>query len=65
MLELFLSRKIKRNNDNYPNIKLEKIVVIPIDENVDNNFYGKRKQKSPYNNGNIGKEYFLEICDKV
>jgi len=67
MLELFLSRKIKRNN-NYSNIKLEKIVIIPIDENIDinnNSFYEKRKQKSPYNNGNIGKEYFLEICDKV
>jgi hypothetical protein len=59
--------KIKRNDNNYiSNIKLDKIVVISIDENVDfNNFYEKRKQNSPYNNKNIEKEYLLEICDKV
>ena len=55
---------IKRNN--YSTIKLDKIVVISIDENVDiNNFYEKRKPNSPYNNKNIEKEYLLEICDKV
>jgi hypothetical protein len=59
---------IKRNN--YSTIKLDKIVVISIDENVDinkniNNFYQKRKQNSPYNNKNIDKEYLLEICDNV
>ena len=58
--------KIKRG-DNYSNIKLNKIVIIPIDENFDinetiNDFYEKRKQNSPYNNE---KEYSLEICDKV
>ena len=60
--------KIKRD-DKYSNIKLNKIVVISIDENIDNNninnFYEKRKQNSPYNNKNIEKEYFIEICDKV
>ena len=59
--------RIKRN-DNYSTIKLEKIVVIPIDENIDiniNNFYEKRKPNSPYNNKNIEKEYLFEICDKV
>ena len=57
--------RIKRN-DNYSTIKLEKIVVIPIDENINiNNFYEKIKQYSPYNNKNIEKYYLLEICDKV
>ena len=65
---LYPKIKIKRNDNNYiSNIKLDKIVVISIDENVDfNNFYEKRKQNSPYNNNkNIEKEYLLEICDKV
>ena len=63
---------IRRHNNNYPNIKLEKIVVIPMDENVDinkskniniNKFYQKRKLNSPYNNNE--KEYSHEICDNV
>jgi hypothetical protein len=59
---------IRRHNNNYQNIKLEKIVVIPIDENVDinkniNKFYQKRKLNSPYNNNE--KEYSHEICDNV
>jgi hypothetical protein len=58
--------KIKRNDNYISNIKLNKIVIIPFDENVDiNNFYEKRKQNSPYNNKNIEKEYFIEICDMV
>jgi hypothetical protein len=58
--------KIKRNDNYISNIKLNKIVIIPFDENVDiNNFYEKRKQNSPYNNKNIEKEYLFEICDKV
>ena len=57
--------KIKRD-DKYSNIKLEKIVIISIDENINiNNFYERKKQNSPYNNKNIEKEYFMEICDKV
>ncbi len=58
---------IRRHNNNYQNIKLEKIVVIPIDENVDiniNKFYQKRKLNSPYNNNNE-KEYSPQICDNV
>ena len=60
--------KIKRD-DKYSNIKLEKIVIISIDENIENNninnFYERKKQNSPYNNKNIEKKYSLEICDKV
>jgi hypothetical protein len=57
--------KIKRNDNYIANIKLDKIVIIPIDENVNiNNFYEKIKPNSPYNK-NIEKEYLLEICDKV
>ena len=38
--------KIKRNDNYLSNIKLDKIVVISINENVNiNNFYEKRKQK--------------------
>jgi hypothetical protein len=59
--------KIKRNDKYISNIKLDKIVVIQNNENLDNinSFYEKKKQNSPYNNRNIEKEYFLEICDKV
>ena len=65
---------IRRHNNNYQNIKLEKIVVIPMDENVDKNkninininkFYQKRKPNSPYKNNNNEKEYSHEICDNV
>jgi hypothetical protein len=56
-----------KTNDNYiSSLKLDKIVVISNDENVNiNYFYEKRKPNSPYNNKNIEKEYLLEICDKV
>jgi hypothetical protein len=61
---------IRRHNNNYQNIKLEKIVVIPMDENVNKNinininkFYQKRKLNSPYNNNE--KEYSPQICDNV
>ena len=66
MFKSIIFPKIKRD-DKYPNIKLNKIVVISIRKNFDinatiNDFYEKRKPNSPYNNE---KEYLLEICDKV
>ena len=62
--------KIKRDND-YSKMELAKIVVIPIDENTNqntskkiNNFYDSIKQKkSPYVENDS--KYLLEICNNV